>query len=200
MKRKKIRYLVIGSNNKGKVREIKQLLPKNIKISSIIDYKLKSPKETGKTFLQNSYLKSKFFSKKTGQICLADDSGLEIDILNKKPGIFSSRWGGKKGNFNLAMRRVYNELSKKNKKWHTKKIKARFVCALTVFWSARKFITVVGKIEGSISKKKIGKNGFGYDPIFIPNGSKITYGQMKYSEKIKKDHRFKAFRKIRKFF
>ena len=68
MKRKKIRYLVIGSNNKGKVREIKQLLPKNIKVSSIIDYKLKSPKETGKTFLQNSYLKSKFFSKKTGQI------------------------------------------------------------------------------------------------------------------------------------
>ena len=200
MKRKKIRYLLIGSNNKGKVREIKQLLPKNIKVSSIIDYKLKSPKETGKTFLQNSYLKSKFFSKKTGQICLADDSGLEIDILDKKPGIFSSRWGGKKGNFNLAMNKVYNELSKKSKNWREKKIKARFVCALTIFWSSRKFLTVVGKVEGSISKKKIGKNGFGYDPIFIPNGSKITYGQMKYSKKIKKDHRFKAFRKIRKFF
>ena len=200
MKRKKIKYLVIGSNNKGKVREIKQLLPKNIKVSSIIDYKLKSPKETGKTFLQNSYLKSKFFSKKTGQICLADDSGLEIDILNKKPGIFSSRWGGKKGNFNLAMNKVYNELSKKSKNWREKKIKARFVCALTIFWSSRKFLTVTGKVEGSISKKKLGKNGFGYDPIFIPNGYKITYGQMKYSKKIKKDHRFKAFRKIRKFF
>ena len=96
MKAKKIKDLLIGSNNPGKVREIKQLLPKNIKVSSIIDYKLKSPLENGKTFLQNSYIKSKYFSKKTGKICLADDSGLEIDILNKKPGIYSARWGGKK--------------------------------------------------------------------------------------------------------
>ena len=80
MKTKKIKDLLIGSNNAGKVREIKQLLPRYIRVSSIIDYKLKSPKETGKTFLQNSFIKSKFFSKKTGKICLADDSGLEIDL------------------------------------------------------------------------------------------------------------------------
>ena len=96
MKAKKIKDLLIGSNNPGKVREIKQLLPKNIKVSSIIDYKIKSPVESGKTFLQNSYIKSKYFSNKTGKICLADDSGLEIDILQKKPGIYSARWGGKK--------------------------------------------------------------------------------------------------------
>ena len=95
MKKKKIKHLLIGSNNAGKVREIKQLLPRFINVRSIIDYKIKSPKETGKTFLQNSYIKSKYFSKKTGKICLADDSGLEIDILNKEPGIFSARWGGR---------------------------------------------------------------------------------------------------------
>ena len=107
MKTKKIKHLLIGSNNPGKVREIKQLLPRYIKVCSIIDYKIRSPKETGRTFLQNSFIKSKYFSKKTGKICLADDSGLEIDVLNKKPGIFSARWGGKNNNFNLAIKKVF---------------------------------------------------------------------------------------------
>ena len=96
MKTKKIKHLLIGSNNPGKVREIKQLLPKYIKVHSIIDYKIRSPKENGKTFFAKFLYKIKIFFKKTGKICLADDSGLEIDVLNKKPGIFSARWGGKK--------------------------------------------------------------------------------------------------------
>ena len=121
MKKQKIKDLLIGSNNAGKVREIKQLLPKNINVNSIIDYKVRSPKETGKTFLQNSYIKSKYFSKKTGKICLADDSGLEIDILNKRPGIFSARWGGKNNNFNQAINRVFKELNKVDKNWKKKK-------------------------------------------------------------------------------
>ena len=169
MKAKKIKDLLIGSNNPGKVREIKQLLPKNIKVSSIIDYKLKSPVENGKTFLQNSYIKSKYFSKKTGKICLADDSGLEIDILHKKPGIYSARWGGKKNNFNLAIEKVFKELGKVDKNWKNKKITARFVCALSVYGPKTRKIHAVAKIEGRISKKKIGNNGFGYDPIFIPS-------------------------------
>ena len=199
MKRQKIRYLVIGSNNKGKVREIKQLLPKNIKASSIIDHKLKSPKETGKTFLQNSYIKSKFFSKKTGQICLADDSGLEIDILGKKPGIFSSRWAGKNGNFNLAIKKVFSELDRKDKNWRKKKVSARFICALSIYGPKIKNIHAIGKVEGRISNKKIGKNGFGYDPIFIPLNNKITFGQMKFKTKFRVDHRAQAFKKIKKF-
>ncbi len=133
MKTKKIKNLLIGSNNPGKVREIRQLLPKYINVKSIIDYKLKSPKETGKTFLQNSYLKSKYFSKKTGKSCLADDSGLEIDILDNKPGIFSARWGGKKNNFNLAINKVFKELYKVDKNWKKRKIKARFICALSIY-------------------------------------------------------------------
>ena len=199
MKKKKINNLIIGSNNAGKVREIKQLLPKNINVYSIIDYKLKSPKETGKTFLQNSYIKSKYFSKKTGKICLADDSGLEIDILNKKPGIFSARWGGRKNNFNLAIKKVFRELTKVDKSWREKKIKARFICALSIYGPKIKKIHSIGKIEGKISNKKIGKNGFGYDPIFIPNGKKVTFGQMKLKNKFKIDHRAKAFNKIKKF-
>ena len=200
MKAKKIKDLLIGSNNPGKVREIKRLLPKNIKVSSIMDYKLKSPVENGKTFLQNSYIKSKYFSKKTGKICLADDSGLEIDILNKKPGIYSARWGGKKNNFNLAIQRVFIELQKINPNWKNEKISARFICALTIYGPGVKTIKSIGKIEGTISKKKKGKNGFGYDPIFIPKGKKITFGQMRPINKYKIDHRMKAFKKIRKFF
>ena len=199
MKKKKIKHLLIGSNNAGKVREIKQLLPRFINVRSIIDYKIKSPKETGKTFLQNSYIKSKYFSKKTGEICLADDSGLEIDILNKEPGIFSARWGGRKNNFDTAIKRVFKELNKIDKKWKDKKIKARFICALSIYGPNIKKIHSIGKVEGRISNKKVGKNGFGYDPIFIPNGKKITFGQMKFSKKIKIDHRAKAFKKIKKF-
>ena len=199
MKIKKIKDLFIGSNNQGKVREIKQLLPKHINVHSTIDYKIKSPKENGKTFLQNSFIKSKYFSKKTGKICLADDSGLEIDVLNKKPGIFSARWGGKKNNFNLAIKKVFKELDKVDKNWRKKKIKARFVCALTIYGPNLKRVYSIGIVEGRISNKKIGNNGFGYDPIFIPKGKKVTFGQMKFKNKFKIDHRAKAFRKIRKF-
>ena len=199
MKTKKIKDLLIGSNNAGKVREIKQLLPRYIRVSSIIDYKIKSPKENGKTFLQNSLIKSKYFSKKTGKICLADDSGLEIDILNKKPGIFSARWGGKKNNFNLAIKKVFKELNKADKNWRKKRITARFICALTIYGPNIKKIYSIGKIEGRISNKKIGKNGFGYDPIFIPNRKTNTFGQMKFKDKFKIDHRARAFIKIKKF-
>ena len=199
MKAKKIKDLLIGSNNPGKVREIKRLLPKNIKVSSIIDYKLKSPVENGKTFLQNSYIKSKYFSKKTGKICLADDSGLEIDIIHKKPGIYSARWGGKKNNFNVAIEKVFKELGKVDKNWKNKKITARFICALSIYGTKTKKIHAVAKIEGRISNKKIGKNGFGYDPIFIPSGKKVTFGQMKFFKKFKIDHRAKAFKKLKKF-
>src|SRR6056300_225621 len=93
---KKISKLLIGTNNKGKYKEIKDLLPKYIKTYSTSEFKLKSPKEDGLTFIENSIIKSKYFSKKTRLICLADDSGLEIDLLNKSPGIYSARWGEKK--------------------------------------------------------------------------------------------------------
>ena len=201
MLNKKIKELLIGSNNKGKLEEIKDLLPADIKISSPHDFNLKSPKENGKTFEQNSLIKSKYFSNKTNLICLADDSGLEIDILNKKPGVYSARWGGKNSDFKKAIKKVYRELNNKDKNWKSKKIiKARFICALSISYLNKKIACVVGKVEGRISHKPKGQNGFGYDPIFIPIKSKKTFGEMKLSQKHKLDHRFKAFKKIKKFF
>ena len=200
MKRKKIINLIIGTNNPGKLREIKDLLPNKLKIYSPNKLKIKSPKENGKTFKENSLIKAKFFSNKAKMICLADDSGLEIDILDKKPGIFSSRWAGSKGNFNTAIKKVFKELSNKDKNWKNKKIKARFVCSLSIYWPDGKNISRNGKVEGFISSKKKGKNGFGYDPIFIPIKRKMTFAQMSPSNKFKIDHRSRAFKKIKKFF
>ena len=196
---KKISELLIGTNNKGKYKEIRDLLPNYIKTYSVLDFKLKSPKEDGLTFKDNSIIKAKYFSKKTNLICIADDSGLQIDILNKYPGIYSARWGGKKGDFKKAIKRVYRELSKNDKKWQQKKIKARFICALSIFNLDEKIVSVVGKVEGYILKEPRGKNGFGYDPIFIPKNKKKTFGEMKFAEKYKIDHRFDAFKKIKKF-
>ena len=199
MLKKKIHELFIGSNNKGKVREIKELLPKRIKIYSTNTYKIKTPRENGKTFLKNSLIKARYYSKKTGKICIADDSGLEIDILKKAPGIYSARWGGKKNNFNLAIKKVFKKLDKVDKNWKIKKVRARFICVLTIYGPKIKTIQSTGKIEGKISNCKKGFNGFGYDPIFIPIGKKITFGQMKACQKYKIDHRAKAFKKIKKF-
>ena len=196
---KKISELLIGTNNKGKLREIRDLLPKYIKIYSTANFNLKSPLENGSTFKENSLIKSQYFSKKTNLVCLADDSGLEIDILNNDPGIYSARWAGKSGNFNKAIKRVYNALDKKDKNWKQKKIKARFVCALSICFLNKKIALVVGKIEGSISNEPKGTNGFGYDPIFIPISKKKTFGEMVSSQKYKIDHRYQAFKKIKKF-
>ena len=196
---KKFSHLLIGTNNKGKLREIKALLPNYIKIFSTSKFKIKSPKENGKTFEANSIIKSKYFSKKTKLPCLADDSGLEIDILDKAPGIYSARWGGKKSDFKKAIKKVYRELGKKDKNWKRKKIKARFICALSISYLEKKIACVRGKIEGSISNKPKGDNGFGYDPIFIPKGKRYTFAEISPDKKYKIDHRFKAFKKIKKF-
>ena len=199
MPTQKINKLLIGTNNRGKLREIKSLLPKNIEIHSTSEFNLKSPIENGKTFKENSLIKSKYFSKQTGLICLADDSGLEIDILEKNPGIYSARWGGRHGDFSKAIKRVHRELSKKDKNWKDKIIRARFVCALSISYLDKKIACVQSKIEGSISTESKGTNGFGYDPIFVPKGKRQTFGEMKPAKKYKIDHRYFAFKKIRKF-
>jgi len=200
MFKKKISNLLIGSNNQGKIKEIKDLLPNNITIYTPKNYNLKSPKENGKTFIENSLIKAKFFSKKTKKPCLADDSGLEIDLLNGEPGIYSARWAGEKKNFNIAINKIYKQLSKKDKYWFKNKTTARFICALTICWPNNFSVSAIGQVKGKISKTKKGSNGFGYDPIFIPENKRLTFGQMKLSQKHAIDHRMKAFKKIKKFF
>ena len=196
---KKISKLLIGTNNKGKYKEIKDLLPKYIKTHSTSEFKLKSPREDGQTFRENSIIKSQYFSKKTKLICLADDSGLEVDILDKRPGIYSARWGGKKGDFKKAINRVYRELTKKDPDWKNKKVRARFICSLSICYLDKKIASVLGKVEGHISPKPKGVNGFGYDPIFIAKNKRKTFGEMNSLQKYKIDHRFVAFKKIKKF-
>ncbi|MBA1339834.1 MAG: XTP/dITP diphosphohydrolase [Pelagibacterales bacterium] len=200
MLNKKIIKILLGTNNQGKLKEIKDLLPKSTKVYSTKGFKIKSPRENGNTFLKNSIIKAKYFSKKTKMICLADDSGLEIEILGGAPGIYSARWAGKKNDFNKAINKIFKEINKINKNWKTKNIKAQFVCALCIYWPNGKLINSIGKIKGHISSKKLGQNGFGYDPIFRPLKKKLTFGQMKSEDKHAIDHRFKAFKKLKRFF
>ena len=126
MLKKKNREIIIGSNNTGKIKEIRDLLPKSYKILTPNDFNLRSPKENGKSFVENSLIKAKYYSNKSGKICIADDSGLEIDYLDKAPGIFSARWGGRNGNFNIAIKKVFKELNKKDKE-RVRKIEGRRV-------------------------------------------------------------------------
>ena len=195
----KIEKILIGTNNDGKYKEICDLLPDEIKKHSPKEFKIPSPKEVGKSFEENSIIKASYFSKETNLVCLSDDSGLEIDLLSGAPGIYSARWSGNKNNFNAAIKKVFKEMSKIKKNWENENT-ARFVCNMTLFWPSGKKYSSKGIVKGKISTKKKGKNGFGYDPIFIPNGFDKTFGEMKPELKMSIDHRFKAFFKIKKFF
>ena len=195
----KIEEIIIGTNNGGKYKEIYALLPKNVKKYSPKEFDILTPKETGKTFEKNSFIKASYFSRKTNFICLSDDSGLEIDLLKGQPGIYSSRWSGRKNNFDLAIKKVFKEMSKLKKDWKNDS-SARFICCMTLFWPDGKSYSARGTIKGKISHKIKGKNGFGYDPIFIADGYNQTFGEIKPILKMSIDHRFKAFLKIKKFF
>jgi len=195
----KIKEILIGTNNEGKYKEICDLLPKRVIKYSLKEFNILSPEEIGKSFEKNSFIKASYFSKKTNLICLSDDSGLEIDLLNGEPGIYSSRWSGKKNNFDLAIKKIFKKMKKINKDWFYYN-KARFICCLTLFWPNGKSYSSKGIVKGEISNSKRGHNGFGYDPIFIPNGYDQTFGEMESKLKLSIDHRFKAYLKIKNFF
>jgi len=190
---KKINKILVGTHNLGKFKEISHLLPKKIKKISPIKLKIKAPKETGKTFLQNSVLKANYFYKKSQIISISDDSGLEVKCLNNKPGIYSARWGKKYKGFQKAMNKILFLVNKKKKSRE-----AHFVCSLSIKFNHKKIISAVGRVKGSIANKIKGTNGFGYDAIFIPSGKKITYAQMSKKKKTKIDHRFIAYQKLKK--
>jgi XTP/dITP diphosphohydrolase len=194
----KIRKILIGTHNKGKFKEISYLLSKKIKKISPIVLKIKSPKETGKNFKENSILKANYFNKKTNLISLSDDSGLQVKCLNNRPGIYSARWAKKHGSFNKAMQKILVLVRKENKLKKRKNRKATFVCCLSIKFLNKKIISVEGKINGILSEQIKGKNGFGYDSIFIPQGKKLTFGQMNKRKKMQIDHRYIAFKKLKK--
>ena len=187
-----MKKILIGTHNKGKFKEIAYLLSKKYKKISPHTLNIHSPKETGKSFKANSRLKVNFFSKYVNYPVISDDSGLCIVSLNNKPGIYSARLAAKHGSFLKAMRFILKKMSS------IKNRKAFFVCSLSYKEKKGKTITVQGKLVGKISKSIKGKKGFGYDPIFIPSNEKITFGQMSKIKKIKMDHRFLAFEKLKK--
>ena len=149
----KIKEILIGTNNKGKYREICNLLPNELKKYSPKEFNISSPKETGKSFEENSFIKASYFSKKTNLICLSDDSGLKIDLLKGKPGIYSSRWSDKKNNFNFAIKKVFEKMGNIKKEWKNDNA-ARFICCMTLLWPDGKNYSSKGVIRGKISTEK----------------------------------------------
>ncbi len=187
-----MKKILIGTHNKGKFKEIAYLISKKYKKISPASLKIKSPKETGKSFISNSKLKVKYFSKFVDYPVISDDSGLCIKALNNKPGIYSARLAKRHGGFFNAMKFILKKMKK------NKSRRATFVFSLSYKNIKGKILTVEGKLEGNISKKILGKKGFGYDPIFKPLNKKITFGQMAKIKKINMDHRFIAFKKLKK--
>ena len=187
-----MKKILIGTHNKGKFKEISFLISKKFRKINPTLLKIPSPKETGKTFTSNSKLKANFFSQYVDYPVISDDSGLCIRALNQQPGIYSARLAKKQGSFFKAMKYILNKM--KNKKNRS----ATFVCSLSFKLPKKKPINAIGKIKGSISYNILGKNGFGYDPIFIPDNYDKTFGEMLKSKKIKIDHRFIAFKNLKK--
>ena len=187
-----MKKILIGTHNKGKFREIAYLLSKKYKKVSPVSLKIPSPKETSKSFSGNSKLKVNFFSKFVDFPVISDDSGLCIKSLKNKPGIYSARLAKKHGSFAKAMIFILKKMK------HKKDRSAVFICSLSFKYPKKKLINVTGKIKGSIARSIRGKKGFGYDPIFIPNKYEKTFGQFSKLKKMRMDHRYQAFKKLKR--
>ena len=191
--------IVIASHNEGKVKEIRSLLrPLGFKIYSAKKFKINEPIENGKTFSENSLIKSRNASLKSGIPAIADDSGLCILSLNNDPGIYSARWAGKSKNFDYAMQKIEKKMIK-NKLFNKSSRRAFFCCALSIYFPNNDFRIFEGKKYGHIQFPASGINGFGYDPIFIPKGYKKTFGEMNFKYKERISHRSIAFKKMKRF-
>ena len=187
--------IVIASHNQGKVNEIKNILnPFSLKILTSKELNIDEPLEDGKTFKKNALIKSLFTAKQSGLVSLSDDSGICVNALDGQPGIHSARIAGKKKNFKIAMEKLYKKL-----KNHTDK-SCKFVCALSLCWPDGSNFTVMGEINGNFVWPPRGDLGFGYDPIFLPNGFNKTFGEMNPSKKHSISHRQVAFGKLKNKF
>ncbi len=194
-----IKEIVIASHNEGKVKEIRSLLkPLGLKIYSAKKFKINEPIENGKTFSENSLIKSRNASLKSGIPAIADDSGLCVLSLNNDPGIYSARWAGKSKNFGHAIKKIENKMIK-NKLFNKSSRRAFFCCALSIYFPDNNYSVFEGKKYGHVQFPALGKNGFGYDPIFVPVGYKKTFGEMNFNYKERISHRAIAFRKMKKF-
>lgn len=185
--------LVVASHNAGKVREIGALLaPLGVEAVSAGDLGLAEPEETETTFIGNAALKARAAAEASGLPALADDSGLEVFGIGGDPGVYSARWAGPNKDFGFAMQRVHEELQKRG----ATDFSARFVCALALAEPGGAVDTFEGEARGTIVWPPRGTRGFGYDPIFQPNGLDRTFGEMSHDEKLPMTHRARAFEKL----
>ena len=187
-----MKKILIGTHNKGKFKEIAYLLSKKYKKVSPVSLKIPSPKETSKSFSGNSKLKVNFFSKFVDFPVISDDSGLCISSLKNKPGVYSARLAKRHGSFSKAMIFILKKMKYKKDR------SAVFICSLSFKYPKKKPINVTGKIKGYIAKSIRGKKGFGYEPIFIPNKYEKTFGQFSKLKKMRMDHRYQAFKKLKR--
>ncbi|MBY0511076.1 MAG: RdgB/HAM1 family non-canonical purine NTP pyrophosphatase [Rhodospirillaceae bacterium] len=183
--------LVVASHNAGKVREIRELLAAfKADVISAGELNLPEPDETETTFIGNAELKARAAAKAANLPALSDDSGLSIDALGGAPGIYSARWAGPDKDFDMAMKRIEREMDGKKDR------KARFICALTLAWPDGHCESFEGKVTGVLTFPPSGTKGFGYDPIFIADGYKVTFAEMEPADKHAISHRADAFRQL----
>lgn len=186
--------LVIASHNPGKIREIAALLgPYGIEPISAADLDLPEPEETGTTFIANAELKAMQAADLSGLPALADDSGLSVEALGGAPGLFSARWAGEDKDFGVAMQRVWTEVEAKGPDMGHD---AHFVCALAIAWPDGHVEAFEGRVDGILVWPPRGDQGFGYDPMFQPNGHAISFGEMAPDKKHAMSHRADAFAKL----
>ncbi len=188
--------LVVASHNMGKVREIRDLLnPFGVEPISAGELGLPEPVEDGLTFIANAEIKSLAAAKASGEIALSDDSGFAVEALNGDPGIYSARWAGPKKDFSFAMRTVKEKLDEKEA-FASGNLKAAFFCALSLAWPDGHTETFEGRVDGLFTWPPRGTNGFGYDPVFTPNGKSVTFAEMEPADKLAINHRADAFRQL----
>lgn len=185
--------LVVASHNSGKVREIAELIaPWNLQAISAGELGLPEPDETEATFIGNALLKARAAAKGAQLPALADDSGLCVAALDGAPGIYSARWAGPTRNFSLAMEEVHRRMEASG---HPSRA-AWFICALAIAWPDGVEASFEGRIDGELVWPPRGTRGFGYDPMFVPAGHSLTFGEMDPAAKHAMSHRARAFEKF----
>lgn len=183
--------LVIASHNAGKVREIADLLqPYGVGVLSAGAAGLSEPEETGTSFAENAALKAATAARESGLPSLADDSGLTVPALGGAPGIYSARWAGPNRDFRAAMEKVNKGLAGSDDR------RAAFVCVLCLAWPDGRTQTFEGRVDGTLVWPPRGDRGFGYDPIFVPEGYDVTFGELDPAVKHRISHRAHAFEKL----
>lgn len=185
--------LIVASHNQGKVREIASLLePYDMTVTDASALKLDEPIEDGDNYIANAGIKAKAAAIVSGMPALSDDSGFEVSAINGDPGLYSARWAGKNKDFSLAMKKVYDAITFSG----STDTSCRFVCALALCWPDGEMVTTQGVIEGTYAWPPRGARGFGYDPMFQPNGYDQTFGEVDPDWKHAVSHRAIAFQKL----